>query len=113
MILFLTESARTLRTGTVGRRLSSIAVAHQVAGYPSPIDDPLVKMTWRGVRRTHGTAQHGKDPVLTADLRRMVGTLPAFLAGIRDRCVLLLGFTTALLRSELVALDLADLSFRQ
>jgi site-specific recombinase XerD len=41
----------------------------------------------------------------------MVVTLDASLAGVRDRALLLLGFAGAFRRSELVALDVADLSF--
>src|ERR1700747_993241 len=39
----------------------------------------------------------------------MVATAPAKLAGLRDRALLLIGFGGALRRSELVALDVADL----
>ena len=90
--------------------MSSIAVAHQTAGLGSPTDDARVKATWSGIRRTHGTAQHGKDALLTADIRTMVTALPDSLLGRRDACILLLGFTTAMRRSELVALDVDDLA---
>ena len=39
----------------------------------------------------------------------MVATAPAKLAGLRDRALLLIGFGGALRRSELVALDVADI----
>jgi integrase len=108
--LYLTDSARTLKTSTLRRRLSSIAVAHQTAGVSNPVEDPRVKATWAGIRRTHGTAQQGKDPVLTADLRLMVAALPDSLLGRRDACLLLLGFASALRRSELVGLNVEDLT---
>jgi integrase len=108
--LYLTDSARTLKTSTLRRRLSSIAIAHQTAGVSSPVEDARVKAMWAGIRRTHGTAEHGKDPVLTADLRLMVAALPESLLGCRDACLLLLGFATALRRSELVGLNVDDLA---
>jgi integrase len=112
VVLFLTDSARTLKPGTLRRRLSSIAVAHELAGHVSPTIDPVVKTTWKGIRRTLGTGQRGKDPILTDDLRTIVCLLPTLMAGVRDRCLLLLGFASALRRSELVGLDIEDLTFR-
>jgi len=64
---------------------------------------------WAGIRRAKGTAQAGKAPALTADVRAMVATLPDTLLGVRDRALLLLGFAGAFRRSELVGLDVADL----
>lgn len=61
-----------------------------------------------GIRRRHGTRQEGKEAAVTADVRAMVGTLDDSLAGRRDRALLLLGFAGAFRRSELVALDVAD-----
>jgi len=108
--LYLTDAVRTLHTSTLRRRLSSIAMAHQAAGEANPCDDERVKTTWSGIRRTRGTSQHGKDPVLVADLRVMIHALPDSLAGCRDACLLLLGFAAALRRSELVALSVEDLT---
>ena len=108
LVLYLTDSARTTKTSTLRRRLSSIAVAHRTAGHPAPTESELVRAAWAGIRRTHGVAEHGKDAVLTDDIRPMVATLGDTLIGRRDRCLLLLGFASALRRSELVALDVDD-----
>lgn len=64
-----------------------------------------------GIRRTIGTAQPGKAPAVVDDLKLMLGQLPATRVGLRDRAVLLLGFSGAFRRSELVSLDVADLEF--
>jgi integrase len=64
---------------------------------------------WAGIRRAKGTAQAGKAPTLTADIRAMVAALPDIRLGLRDRALLLLGFAGAFRRSELVALDVRDL----
>jgi site-specific recombinase XerD len=111
VVLFLTDSARKAKVGTLRRRLSSIAVAHELAGHPNPSDDHLVRTTWKGIRRTLGSAQQGKDPILVEDLQIMVQLLPQSMAGTRDRCLLLLGFASALRRAELVGLDVEDLAF--
>ena len=56
-----------------------------------------------------GTAQHGKKPFLTADLRRIVAELPQTLRGQRDRALLLAGFAGGFRRSELAALRFENL----
>jgi integrase len=61
-----------------------------------------------GIRRANGTAPSAKTPTLTYDIRAMVSTLPDGLLGIRDRALLLVGFAGAFRRSELIAIDCAD-----
>jgi integrase len=107
---YLTDLASSRKTATLQRRLSAIAQAHQAAGHPPPTKDAAVKAVWAGIRRTHGTAQAGKAPALTADVRAMVATLPEKRIGDRDRALLLLGFAGAFRRSELVGLDVADVA---
>jgi site-specific recombinase XerD len=109
--LYLADLASWARTSTIQRRLSAIAEAHRVAGHEPPTRGAKVRLTWSGIRRTKGTAEEGKAPVLTPDLRRMVATCDDSLLGLRDRALLLLGFAGAFRRSELVSLDVADLSF--
>ena len=64
-----------------------------------------------GIRRAHGTAQKGKAPVLTMDIIRMLATLDDDRQGRRDHALVLIGYAGAFRRSELVAIDLADLAF--
>jgi integrase len=92
------------------RRLTAITKAHQIAGHPSPatMQQPAVSETLKGIRRTLGTAQRTKAPLLTADVRRMLEALPDNLLGCRDRALLLLGFAGGFRRSELAALDVED-----
>lgn len=109
--LYLTELSRTRKQSTVKRRISAIAKAHQLAGHDSPTRDRQVRDHLRGLRRTYPTAETGKEPTLTEDLRAMVATCGSDLLGLRNRALLLLGFAGAFRRSELVALDLVDLNF--
>ena len=66
--------------------------------------------TLRGIRRTVGTAKVRKAPAVAAKVRAMVALAPPGLKGLRDRALLLLGFAGAFRRSELVALDVADIA---
>ncbi len=103
------EATAGSRPSTIGRRLAAIRYAHRLAGQPTPTDAEIVGVTMRGIRRTIGTAKVKKAPA-TADLiGRMLDHVPDTLSGKRDRALLLLGFACALRRSELVALQVADL----
>ena len=104
----LAESGR--KASTLQRRLSAISQAHRLAGHPTPTGAAAVRAVWAGIRRVHGSAQDGKAPALTADIRAMLAALPPGTIGARDRALLLLGFAGAFRRSELVALDAEDLA---
>jgi site-specific recombinase XerC len=65
----------------------------------------------RGIRRTLGTAKLRKAPATADKMVAMVTLGRVDMKGIRDRALLLLGFAGAFRRSELVALDIADLEF--
>jgi len=108
--LYLTDLAETCKPSTLQRRISAIAQAHSAAGHQPPTQNHAVRGVWAGIRRVKGTAQTRKAPAVTAEVRRMVETLPTGLAGARDRALLLLGFAGAFRRSELVSLDLADVA---
>jgi site-specific recombinase XerD len=99
-----------MAASTIRRRLAGIGEAHKHAGVPNPCMDPLVKQVMQGVRRQIGVApRHRKVGLSTADVRAIVETLDgAKLIDVRDKALLLLGFATALRRSELVALDVED-----
>ena len=111
--LYLVALAETHRPATLTRRQTSIAKAHAAAGHPNPAttQHAVVAETLQGIRRTLGTAQPGKTPLLTADLIQVLAHLPAGLAGVRDRALLLVGYTGGLRRSELAAFTMDDLSW--
>jgi integrase len=100
-----------LKVATLAKRVAALSQAHQFAGHPSPTHDILVRTVLSGIRRSKGTAQVGKRPILTEDLRQLVACLPNSLAGRRDRALLLLGFAGGFRRSEMVGLNLDDLRF--
>jgi integrase len=72
-----------------------------------------VAEAWKGIRRVHGTAPNRKAPLRAADIRTLVSTLDLTrLGGLRDRALLVFGFAGAFRRSELVALDVADVDWQ-
>jgi site-specific recombinase XerD len=108
--LYVTDLSSTHKTATITRRISAISQAHQIAGFDTPTGAAKVRLVMAGIRRTKGTAQTGKTPILVEDLRRMLAGLHGNLLGVRDRVLLLIGFCGAFRRSELVALDAADVA---
>lgn len=109
--LYLTARAQEGRkVSTLAQALAAISQAHSMAGHDSPRSSAVVREAFKGIRRTHGTAPSQKAPVLTTQLRSMVNALPATRSGLRDRALLLVGFSGAFRRSELVTLTVADVA---
>jgi site-specific recombinase XerD len=101
---------RGLKASTIGRRAAAIGHRHKLAGHEPPTSAEGVRATLRGIRRTIGAAAQGKSPATADVLTAMLALCPRTLAGHRDRALLALGFAGAFRRSELVALEVADLS---
>ena len=106
---YLAQHAGTLAVATLERRLATISKAHTSQGLPSPTTLELVRMTLRGIRRTHGRPQRQAAAISRDDLLAMVTGLGDSLKDTRDRALLLVGFAGAFRRSELVALKCKDL----
>jgi site-specific recombinase XerD len=103
------EANRGISPSTLGRRLAAIRHAHRLAGLEPPTDGERVRATMRGIRRCCGAAPVKKAPA-TADKVIAMGVMAdGRLASLRDRALLLLGFASAMRRSELVALDVGDI----
>ena len=105
------EVNRGTKASTIGRRLAAIRYAHKIVGHEPPTNVEVVKATLRGIRRTAGSASSRKAPATADKIVAMVGKAGDDVKGLRDRALLLLGFAGAFRRSELVALDVADLQF--
>jgi len=113
--LYLASKADTLKPATLGHRLAAISKAHSSAGYESPASmrHAAVSEVLKGIRRTKGVVQDRKAPLLAAQLIRALATMRADLVGLRDRALLLVGFSGAFRRSELVALDVSDVQISE
>lgn len=107
---FLVSEAEAGRAAsTLGRRLAAIRYAHKLAGLEDPTDDEGVRAAMKGARRKVGVAPTQKAAATDGVLLLMLARTPDTLTGKRDRALLALGFAGAFRRSELVALDVADL----
>ena len=96
---------------TLRIRLVCIAQAHKAAGFPPPTQVETVRRTMSGIARTRGTRQRQVAPLRLSGLKTMLKATPEDdLLAVRDRAVLLLGFSGGMRRSELAALDVDDLT---
>jgi integrase len=111
VILYATDLTKNQKRklNTLQRRLAAVSQLHQEAGFPSPTQTWPMKQFLAGLRRELGVAPERKRPLLAEDLREILADLPDTRLGKRDRALLLLGFSGAFRRSELVALDVTDL----
>ncbi|UPL51265.1 site-specific integrase [Hymenobacter sublimis] len=102
------------KVGTLEQHCAAISKAHAVRGVDSPTDDKQFKIFMDGVRRVHGVRQKQAPAFTLAQLKQLVRSLDVqTVTGLRDRAILLLGFTGAFRRSELTALNVQDLRFTE
>jgi integrase len=105
---YLAAHADRLSITTLIRRLAALSKAHQAHGLSNPIRSELVRATLRGIKRRRRRTQLQAKPLLRDDLLLVLDAMGDSLKDLRDRALLLIGFAAALRRSELVALDVAD-----
>jgi len=123
--LYLGARADELSLATLERRLAAIASVHKEEGYDSPatVAEGPLRPIWKGIVREKTRQQDGATPLLIEDLKKIIEHLPCYneaddgptgrltLTSLRDRAILLVGWTGALRRSEIVALNTQDLEF--
>jgi len=123
--LYLGARADTLSLATLERRLAAIASVHKNEGHDSPasVAEGPLRTIWKGLVREKTRRQDGAPPLLVEDLKAIIEHMPRYsasdegssgeltLTALRDRAVLLVGWTGALRRSELVSLTTEDVQF--
>jgi integrase len=91
----------------------AVAHAHQLAGFdPPPTAHALVKQGLTAIRRARGRAPlRPKAPITLTELAQLLELIDrATLAGKRDAALLLFAWWGAFRRSEVVALEVADVA---
>jgi len=113
VLLYLEDAGRRLKPATLERRCSAIAFAHRAKGFDSPTSRPVVRAALTAIRSSVEESRTRTQPTLIETLRVMARSAPENPAGYRDRAAILIGFAGALRRSELVRLDVEDLTFTE
>lgn len=111
VVLYLTQLAERAKASTIRRRLVAINAAHRDREFPQPGSHPAVRTVLAGIVRSKGSAVAKKSALTIELLREALLTLDGSPRGTRDKALLLLGFAGGFRRSEIVALDIADLKF--
>mgnify|MGYP002628308855 FL=1 len=94
-----------LSVSTIERRLSGLAWNYAQRGFALDRKNRHIATVLAGIKRRHARPPVQKEAILAEDILAMVATLPFDLRGLRDRAILLLGYTGGLRRSEIVSLD--------
>ena len=113
--LYLTHLSATSKFSTLKRRIASISVVHKMKGHYLDTKHPIVMENLHGIRRAKGTKQLGKKPILINDLKSIINAIDAFnkieKKKLRDKAILLVGFSGGFRRSELVEIEYDDVEF--
>ena len=102
---------------TLKRRLVSIGVIHKLKGHYLDTKHPSIIENVMGIKRRKGSIQKGKKPILISDFKIEISrcnrstTKEKILRKLRDRSIILIGFSGGFRRNEIVALDYEDLRF--
>lgn len=104
------------KASTIGIHLSAINWKHKKEGYPLPSSfdgHKLIEDVMAGIRRTQKLIRKNrKRPVQAEHVLAMIETISGEdTRAHRDRAILAFGLASAMRRSELVALNLEDISF--
>lgn len=109
---FTSLAMKEFRVPTIRRHCAAIAAAHREAGYPTPTSHPAIKELLHGMTRKIGCPAKPVDALLSEDIRRVVRAMPETLINARDKAIILIGFAGAFRRSEIVGLNVDDISYR-
>ena len=106
---YLADQSRNLSPASLERRLAALSKAHNARSLPNPVRTELVRATMRGIKRAFGTSQRQAAPLLKENLFEILTRLGNRPKDVRDAAILMIGFSAALRRSELVALNIEDI----
>jgi site-specific recombinase XerD len=114
--LYLTYlSTKDAKISTLKRRLVSIGVIHKFKGHYLDTKHPAIIENIMGIKRRKGINQKGKKPILIRDLKILIDVIDQqknkVIKKLRDRSIILIGFSGGFRRNEIVSLDYDDLDF--
>ena len=113
--LYLTHLSKNSKFSTLKRRLASISSVHRIKGHYIDIKHPIIIENLLGIKRNKGTKQTSKKPLLINEIKLIIDVINnsniKLLRRIRDKALILLGFSGGFRRSELVNLEYEDLDF--
>ena len=114
--LYLTHlSTKNAKISTLKRRLVSIGVIHKLKGHYLDTKHPAIIENIMGIKRRKGSIQKSKKPILINSLKKLIDVIDQQnkkeIKKLRDRSIILIGFSGGFRRNEIVSLDYDDLEF--
>ena len=114
--LYLTHlSTKDLKMSTLKRRLVSIGVIHKLKGHYLDTKHPSIIENIMGIKRRKGSVQRAKKPILISNLKQIINVIDKEnndeIKKLRDRSIILIGFSGGFRRNEIISLDYDDLDF--
>ena len=113
--LYLTHLSANSKTSTLRRRLVSIGVVHKLKGHYLDTKHPVIIENLMGIKRKKGSIQTGKKPILINHLKQIINVIDEQkvekIQKLRNKTLILVGFSGGFRRTELVSIDYEDLDF--
>jgi site-specific recombinase XerD len=113
--LYLTHLSKTSKISTLRRRLVSISVVHKLKGNYLDTKHPVIIENLMGIKRTKGSKQTGKKPILISHLKQIINVINEQnieeIVKLRNKTLILIGFGGGFRRTELISIDHEDLEF--
>ena len=113
--LYLTHLSSNSKISTLRRRLVSIGVVHKVKGHYLDTKHPVIIENLMGIKRKKGSIQTGKKPILINHLKQIINVIDEQkiekIKKLRNKALILVGFSGGFRRTELVSIDHEDLDF--
>ena len=107
--LYITHLSKSSKYSTLKRRIASISVIHKLKGHYLDTKHPIIMENLHGIKRTLGSRQKAKKPILINDLKLIIKAIDE--EKIRDKALILIGFAGGFRRSELVNIYYEDVEF--
>ena len=107
--LYITHLSKSSKFSTLKRRIASISVLHKLKGHYLDTKHPIIMENLHGIKRTLGSRQKAKKPILINDLKLIIKAIDE--EKIRDKALILIGFSGGFRRSELVNIHYDDIEF--
>ena len=111
---YVSHLADSCKWATINRRLAAISKLHQLNNLETPTQNRVFRIVMEGIKRTKGIRQKQAPAFKLNILKQLLKDFDIETkSNLRNKALLLLGFTGAFRRSELVALNVEDLNFTE
>ena len=113
--LYLTYLSKQSKYSTLKRRLASINVMHRYKGHYLDTKHPIIVENLLGIKRQIGVYQKAKKPLMFVDIKAIIRVINESSLSehkkLRDKSLILIGFSGGFRRSELVSVTKDDVEF--